>query len=110
MPSSQKAEVDVMEAGGYFDKGYTVFMDNCYTSHSFSTASTNPGRQVSVGTVRTNRRHTPRDLQAKKKGESGLPNFPKRDAMLVMEGRETCGTAERGPLFGDGAGAPGTAV
>lgn len=28
MPSSQKAVIDFMQAGGFFDKGYTVSMDN----------------------------------------------------------------------------------
>lgn len=32
MPSSQKAIMDLMQAEGFFDKGYTVFMNNWYTS------------------------------------------------------------------------------
>lgn len=32
MPSSQKAVMDLMQAEGFFDKGYTVFMNNWYTS------------------------------------------------------------------------------
>ena len=68
IPASQKAVIDLMDAANLFDKGYTVYTDNWYSSpslfHYLQTRSTN-----AVGTVRPNRKYMPGNLKVKKKGD-----------------------------------------
>jgi len=75
LPSSQKAVVDLMEEGDFFWKGYTVFVDNWYTSpvlfHFLQSRKTG-----AVGTVRLNRRHMPRDLKVRKRGDVDSRSSP----------------------------------
>lgn len=62
--------MDLMERGGRFWKGYTVYCNNLYTSptHFHFLQSKKTG---AVGTVLLNRRHMPNDLKVKKNGEVG---------------------------------------
>ncbi|MEL7521723.1 MAG: transposase, partial [Cyanobacteria bacterium J06553_1] len=68
VPASMKAVIDLMDAASLFDKGYTVYTDNWYSSptlfHYLQGRRTN-----AVGTVRTTRKHMPADLKVETKGE-----------------------------------------
>lgn len=86
IPSSQKAVVDLMEAGDFFWKGYTVYVDNWYTSpvlfHFLQSRKTG-----AVGTARLNCRHMPRDLQVKKRGDMDFRSSP--TGMLALSWMDT---------------------
>ena len=75
IPASQKAVIDLMDMARLFDKGYTVYTDNWYSSpslfHYLQTRSTN-----AVGTVRTNRKYMPKALKVKKKGDLDCRSSP----------------------------------
>ena len=68
VPASMKAVVDLMQVAGLFDKGYQLFLDNWYTSptlfHYLQSRKTE-----SVGTVRLTRKHMPKDLTVREKGD-----------------------------------------
>lgn len=68
LPTSMKVVIDLMEKGGLMDKGYEVYTGNWFSSpklfHYLQTRKTS-----AVGTVQTNRKYMPTDLQAKGRGK-----------------------------------------
>ncbi|XP_042887703.1 piggyBac transposable element-derived protein 4-like [Penaeus japonicus] len=68
MPASHKAVSDLMEAADVLDKGYTLYVDNWYTSptlfHWLQGRKTN-----ACGTVRPNRKWMPKDFTKLKLNE-----------------------------------------
>lgn len=103
MPSSQKAVMDLMQAEGFFHKGYTVFMNNWYTSpvllHYLQ------GRKTgAVGTAKTNRRHMPKYLKPVQRGEVDF-----RSSRSGMMKHETRNNAEHCPEIKNGTDTPGLA-
>lgn len=67
VPASMKAVIDLLERGGLMDKGYEVHTDNWYSSPSLF-HHLQKRKTSAVGTVRSNRKQMPTDLQAKGRG------------------------------------------
>ncbi|ROT77905.1 PiggyBac transposable element-derived protein 4 [Penaeus vannamei] len=85
IPASQRAVIHLMGAAGLFDKGYDLYTDNWYTSptlfHYLQSRRTN-----AIGTVRTNRKFMPTDLQVKARGQVDSRSTP--TGMLCLQWRD----------------------
>lgn len=73
--------MDLMDKGGYFWKGFTVYCDDWYTSptlfHFLQSRKTG-----AVGTVRLNRRHMPKDLKVERRRDVDFRSS--RTGMLAL--------------------------
>ncbi|ROT77722.1 putative piggyBac transposable element-derived protein 4 [Penaeus vannamei] len=67
VPASMKAVIDLLERVDLMDKGYEVHTDNWYSSPSLF-HHLQKRKTSAVGTVRSNRKQMPTDLQAKGRG------------------------------------------
>ncbi|XP_047488440.1 piggyBac transposable element-derived protein 4-like isoform X2 [Penaeus chinensis] len=87
LPTSMKVLIDLMEKGSLMDKGYQVHTDNWFSSpklfHYLQARKTS-----AVGTVQTNRKYMPTDLQVKGTRKDRLQQHEHRNACLAVDGQE----------------------
>lgn len=81
-PKSTKVLIDLLEKGGHMDKGYEVHTNSWYSSpklfHYLQARKTS-----AVGTVQTNCKYMPTDLQAKERG--GVDFCSTNTGMLALQ-------------------------
>ena len=99
LPVSTKVVLDLLHEAAMLDQGYTVYLDNWYSSptlyHMLQQRKT-----LAVGTVRPNRKWMPKDLKAKQRGDvdhrstaTGMMALQWKDKKVVTM-LSTCNTPE----------------